>query len=159
MHTKKISYLLVVSVAAIMFSACKPAVQFDQPPEIRYGEDVCDACNMIISEARFAAAYYTESGEVRRFDGVGELCRYYLEHEEEVETIWVHDFQTEEWLLADQAYYIISQQLQTPMGNGTVALGDQARAEQLATQIGSEVLDFAGILDHYRMAEGEAHNH
>jgi len=48
MQTKKISYFLVVSVAAIMLSACKQAVQFDQPPDIRYGEDVCDACNMII---------------------------------------------------------------------------------------------------------------
>lgn len=151
--------LLIFLVFVSLLSACGPAVQLDQPPEIRYGEDVCDECSMIISEARFAAAYYTRSGEVRRFDGVGELCTYYLEHQAEAETIWVHDYQTEEWLPADASYYVVSQDLQTPMGHGAVAVGNQARAEQLAAQVGSEVMDFSSLLEHFKMVAGETHSH
>ena len=33
------------------------------PPELHYGQDVCAACNMIVSEERFAAAV------VARIDG------------------------------------------------------------------------------------------
>lgn len=159
MYRVTILFIILILVFANLISACKPALRLDQPPEILYGEDVCAECSMIISEARFAAAYYTKSGEVRRFDGVGELCTYYLGHQEESESIWVHDYQTEEWLNAERAYYVISQNLQSPMGQGAVALGDQRRAEQLAAQVGSEVMDFAGILEHFRMKAGEAHNH
>ena len=140
-----------------LLSACGSAVQYDQPPEMRYGEDVCDQCNMIISEARYAAAYYTQSGEVRRFDGVGELSRYLLKHQEETASIWVHDYETEAWLAAEQAYYVIGPELQTPMGDGAVALGERERANALAAQVGGEVMDFAGVMEHFKNAPAGMH--
>ena len=48
-----------------------------QPPEIHYGEDVCDACGMLISEAKFAAASVDQDGTAHKFDDIGDLLDYY----------------------------------------------------------------------------------
>jgi copper chaperone NosL len=55
----------LVLVALIFLAACNSGPELDEPPEIRYGEDTCSRCLMIINEARYAASYVTGTGEVR----------------------------------------------------------------------------------------------
>ena len=71
---KLILFFLILSVAAV---ACGGAADDGviEPPEIRYGEDICEVCGMIISEARFAAACVTTDGEGHPFDGIGEMLK------------------------------------------------------------------------------------
>jgi copper chaperone NosL len=125
---------------------CQSPAQFDKPPEIRYGEDVCDECRMIINEPRFAAAYMTRQGEVRRFDDIGDMVQYHRKHAEEVAVFWVHDFETEEWLQADQAIFVISPEIHTPMGHGIVAVHDRGRAERVAASSRGKVLTWQELL-------------
>ncbi len=131
---------------------CQASPPLDKPPDIRYGEDACDQCRMIISEPRFAAAYVTPQGEVRRFDDIGDMVLFLLDQQEEG-TLWVHDYETEDWLKADQAFFVISQALYTPMGYGVVALGDEERAKKLAAENQGEVVSFKEL--HERFASGE----
>jgi copper chaperone NosL len=116
----------------------------DEPPDIRYGEDSCDRCLMIINEARFAAAYVTEAGQTRRFDDIGGMVAYTDEISEDGAVFWVHDFDTEEWLKAEEAFYVESQQ-QTPMGFGIIAFADQQRAEQWAMENDGVILSFSDL--------------
>ena len=69
---KKYGFLLLLLIVSLLLG-CVSNLDPSEPPEVHYGEDVCDACNMIISEPRFAAAYYTEDGAVRRFDDIGDM--------------------------------------------------------------------------------------
>jgi copper chaperone NosL len=139
-----ISLLLLILAGLITVASCSSGPDFDEPPDIRYGEDSCERCLMIINEARFAAAYVTDAGEIRRFDDIGGMVAYIDEISEDVAVFWVHDFDTEEWLKAEEAFYVESQQ-QTPMGFGVIAFTEQQRADQWATENEGVLLSFADL--------------
>jgi copper chaperone NosL len=141
-HSRGILFLFMIVLLTV--SACASGPNLDEPPDIRYGEDVCDRCIMIINEARYASAYVTETGEIRRFDDIGGMVAYKDELGEDVAVYWVHDYETEEWLKAEEAVYVKSQQ-QTPMGFGIVAFSERERAEVWADQHDGAVLTFAGL--------------
>lgn len=110
---------------------------------------------MIISEARFAAAYVTRQGTVRRFDDLGDLVLYHRSHAEDVAVFWVHDYDTRAWLKADQAFFVVSPAVHTPMGHGIVAFHDRDRAAAMAAEHQGKVMPFADLLQH-AMATGAA---
>ena len=93
MKKRIVLFLTILSVLAL---ACQPAPPLDKPPDIRYREDTCDQCRMIISDPRFAASYVTQQGETRRFDDIGDMLIHHTEQGEEVAVFWVHDYETEE---------------------------------------------------------------
>jgi len=140
----RILLLLLALAGIITIASCSSGPDFDEPPDIRYGEDSCERCLMIINEARFAAAYVTDGGETRRFDDIGGMVAYIDEISEDVAVFWVHDFDTEGWLKAEEAFYVESQQ-QTPMGFGVIAFSDQQRADQWATENEGVMLSFADL--------------
>ncbi len=132
---RSVFFVVVLAVLSLtLLAACGGGPDFEEPPEIRYGEDVCDRCLMIINEARYAAAYVTADGEARRFDDIGGMVASIDEAAEDVAVFWVHDYDTEEWLKADEAFYVESDDLVTPMGFGIVAFADRSRAEEWAAE-------------------------
>jgi copper chaperone NosL len=138
-------------LVALGFSLAACAAEGDPlaPPEMHYGEDVCDACQMIISEERHAAATIVEvdgASEPRRFDDIGDLLDYHEGQPELPVLSWyVHDYETLEWLDALTASYVVSDDLATPMGHGIVAFGDRLRAEAFALEHAGEVKDFDAL--------------
>lgn len=154
---------LFLTLLILLVAGCQTNDQADGPPEIRYGEDVCDHCNMIISEPRFAAAYAAETGETRRFDDIGEMFLYARESGEDVRSYWVHDFHSESWLKADGATFVHNPDLTTPMGWGIAAFSQAEEAQAYGEQHG-EVLSFSElqerVLSGDLMPQGMAgHNH
>ncbi|MCW8140265.1 MAG: nitrous oxide reductase accessory protein NosL [Planctomycetota bacterium] len=118
----------------------------DGPPDVRYGVDPCDRCQMIVSEERFAAAYLTPSGAARRFDDLGCLTAHPQERAELVAEVWVHDQETRAWLRGRDAWLVRAPDLITPMGTGLVAVSDEARARALAARAGGELLTFDAFM-------------
>ncbi len=157
MKTLSRSWILVLIL--LLLVACSASPDLSQPPEIVYGEDICDECNMIVSEPRFAAAIYTVGGEARRFDDIGDMCTYYGTHEEEVARFWVHDYDTEAWLLAEEAAFVLSSEVYTPMAFGVVAFSEATRAEAFATEVDGVVLNFDHLLEHYEIGHGDGEVH
>jgi copper chaperone NosL len=104
----------------------------NEPPEIVIGEDVCSGCNMIINDINNAAAYWTTDGEPRRFDDIGGMLVYMQKNQEERASTWVHDFNTAEWVRAEDAWYVMNAGLVTPMASGLVSVANEADARALA---------------------------
>ncbi len=129
----------------LLLLGCQSAADLDTPPEILYGQDICDECSMIISESRYAASYVTTTGEVRRFDGIGDMLLYDSKHHEQVHVYWVHDFDSEAWLLADKATLVQSATLSTPMGWGLIAFADPAAAADYVAAQGGSTTTFADL--------------
>jgi len=134
-----------------ILAACGPGQAQVQPPEIRQGETECLECRMIISDPRFASGY-THGAQGGRyeslpFDDIGDMLIHAGKHpEHDIVAYWVHDYHTEEWIDAEQAFYVFSSQLVTPMAQGTAAVDSREKAEQLAADYAGEVLDWAGLL-------------
>ena len=75
-------WLVLCLLLLLALAACGGGADTTQPPEILYGQDVCDECDMIISEEKYAAAYWTAEGEARRFDDVGEMLVFMADNRE-----------------------------------------------------------------------------
>lgn len=142
-----VTLIVAVSLLGGPGAACGNAEAATGPPEINYGRDVCVECSMVISEARFAAAYRLEDGTEKKFDDIGGMLKHGQETGEVAGAVaWVHDFSTEEWVEAAAAFYVPTLSVATPMAHGIVAFSDHQRATEFAIGVGGEVIDWETVL-------------
>lgn len=152
MNTKNLFFLLIVLLA---LAGCAQGATELKAPEIRYGEDVCADCNMIISDARFATAYAYEVGPGRYqsvlFDDLADMLAYASKHPEHKVVAWyVHDYETKEWTDATTATYVASGLIATPMASGLVSFANPDRAEVMAYSLGTQVMDWAALQEQHK---------
>lgn len=153
--------LLFVSLLCVLLAACsQPTTTALQPPEIRYGEDTCSLCNMIISEARFATACIGSDSEAYKFDDIGDMFMFYRSQPEgSIAQCFVHDYETESWLAASDAHFVRTTDIHTPMGSGILAFGDADAAQAKAAESSAEVYTFDQLAaDTEASAMGHMHN-
>ena len=151
-----LTLLFMLFVLFVSLTACAETANVEPtPPAIHYGEDICEACGMIISDARYAAAYITADGEGRTFDEVAGMIITHLDKQEDVVAFFVHDYQTQDWIRGETATYVLSSDLVTPMALGLIAFDSTTNATEFMTQSGSgQLFSFEEVLAHYEMNNG-----
>jgi copper chaperone NosL len=124
--------------------ACVPAIgcSGDGPPTVRYGQEECAHCRMIVNDDRFAAAVVTPAGEARKFDEICCLIDFLAENPDAGRRAWVRGYRSGQWHDARAAYFAHGPKLQTPMGSGLAAAATKAEADALAAEWGGKVLRF-----------------
>lgn len=137
-----------LALLAAVAAGCEEEPRPVEPPEIAYGEDVCDRCGMIISEERHAAGLMIEDEDgraYRLFDDVAAIVLYDQDHPDvRILGRWVKDHATRQWLIADSASYVRGEEVQTPMAFGIVATVP-SRADSLARELGGSVLTWSEL--------------
>jgi copper chaperone NosL len=130
MSAARISRALLVALLAItILAACgEDEVSLD-PPEITYGEDISEM-GMFVVDPRYTVATLPDGEEEwLLFDDIGELFKYRDTHPgAEFQVIWVNDYYTEEWLKAEDAWYVESPGVNSPMGWGISAFENEDEA-------------------------------
>jgi copper chaperone NosL len=121
---RRLSSYAGIALAAAL--ACGCGADPDRPPAIRYGEEACSRCRMIISDNRFAAALVTPQGDARKYDDIGCLVIEDARQPHPQARYWVRSFAHDLWLDARTARYRQTRDVQTPMGYGLLA---QAEAD------------------------------
>ena len=144
---------VVVVLPALLLAACGDDASADEPPEIEYGRDTCDRCNMIISEERYASGLVDEDGEKLVFDDTGEMVAFMQDDPEAYAAwrIWVHDYDSVEWIDGATAFYVYSQDTNTPMGTGVIAFKTREAAEAFAQENEGMVMDWQTLLSEWTM--------
>ena len=124
----------------------------DGPPIIRLGDSVCDQCNMIISDQRWATATVVagpRGPEARLFDDFNCQVNYEIEHADAtVLTRWSCSHATRAWIRTETAYFLISPDLRTPMGSRMAAFASQAEAEAAQSALTGDVMTFEDAWKH-----------
>jgi copper chaperone NosL len=162
----RIPLLVLVLLLAIVAGACAKA-EASGPPDIKYGRDICVQCGMIVSEAKFAAAYTTPGGTKLSFDDVGDLLLYQRSESDPIDPneAWVHDYVTEEWVPVSDAFFVPTLSVATPMGHSIISFADEASARAFASDVDGEVLRWAvvadlpamdGLVGHHHMGDDQA---
>jgi copper chaperone NosL len=131
-------------VSAGFLAGCWP-VDINTPPTVRFGEEACASCRMIISDERFAAALVTAAGDTLKFDDIGCLVKHEAGRVRPNATCWVRSFRGQEWLKAPDATFLRAPGISSPMGYGLAALSDGRTAEELATHRGSRSFRFGEL--------------
>lgn len=134
--------LSVLLMLGLVLSGCEPGAR-----DLRYGEEDCAYCMMRVTDPPFGSQLVTEHGRVYPFDSV-ECLTAFVENEgvapEEIHSVWVPDFAEPEgeWLPAEEAHYLQSDELQSPMGFGLTAFGDETAAEEHAAEYDGRLYDW-----------------
>jgi copper chaperone NosL len=103
------------------------------PVEIAYGEDACDLCRMIISEAPFAAEARFGPDRVEKYDDVGCLGER-LWGAARPASMWVADHASGKLHALESMHFVRAPELKTPMGSGVAAFRESSAAEAFAAK-------------------------
>lgn len=144
--------VLLLNVLAIvlvsLLAACGDEETSLDPPEITYGEDISEM-GMFVVDPRYTVATLPEdSEEWLLFDDIGEFFKYRGAHRDTgFQAMWVNDFHDEDWLKAEDAWYVESPEIKSPMGWGLAAFRNESDAETAAGEMGGTVLSWDDVQD------------
>ena len=130
--------------ALILLAGCSGQA-IDKAPNIRYGQDACAECRMIIGDVRFAAAFVNAEGDTFKFDDIGCMRHYEEKNHAALQNSWVHDYPSEGWIDPAKAVFIRSTKLITPMGYGIAAFSSAQKAEQFLKEHEGQKILWDGI--------------
>jgi copper chaperone NosL len=144
---------LLYAILSLFLSACSGDRETG-PVEVRWDQDNCERCRMMLSDRNFGAQirYYPEGKRsmVVKFDDIGCAALWLKEQpwQQDPETqIWVTDHRSGEWIDARQATYI--QRNNSPMG---FDLGAQAEAD-------ADGMNYIEAVQHIENVEGKFNTH
>lgn len=109
-----------LATAAFLLSACAEP----EPRPLVAGVDDCADCLMIVDAGGHGAEIVTGTGKIYTFDSAECMVNHLLTSVEEgdVHSTWVTDFASpEELVRAEDAHYLVSPTLNSPMGLGVTA--------------------------------------
>ena len=136
------SILMLIIISAAVLMGCEP-----KPQPINYGSDECAYCRMMITDAEFGSQIVNKQGRSYKFDSVECMAAYDLtEESENFHSKWVPNFlNREEWLMAENAEYLHSETLRSPMGLFLSAYKDRDAAEEMKIEYGGEIVDYETV--------------
>jgi len=134
----------------LLIAACLLACREPAPVPIVWGEDVCEHCHMTITDPRFAAELLTRTGKVMRFDDIGCLAEFSMGDrvtEDQVHSRWVMNYlHPEEFLSVEDAIFLHSDSLRTPMNHGLLAVRPSPAADSLREALGGRLMTWPEVL-------------
>ena len=124
---------------ALLFAGCEAKKQ-----PIAYGQTNCAHCQMTVSDKRYGAEMVLKTGKALFFDSAECLVQYLEENPEEKakgKMFLVTNFDKPEDLLdAEDAIFLQSKNLPSPMGMFLTAFQNRAAATKMQEQQGGRIL-------------------
>lgn len=116
---------LPVLLLLLLTSSCKV-----QPEPIVYGSDACHFCRMTIVDKQHGAELVTKKGKVFKFDAAECMLNYVKSIEEQTVGLFLTNSYKRpgDLLDATRAYYLISEEIPSPMGEYLTAFAKEADA-------------------------------
>jgi len=121
----------------------------DKPPKINPGQDACDNCFMIINQYKYAASIRLKNGDAKRFDDIGCMIDFLNKNKSDVKAYWIYDYLSQEPMRAEEAYFVDSDSLITPMGFGVIAFKFKTDALKLAEKYKTKITSFNELKNKY----------
>lgn len=136
---------LIVAVAVLANCQKKQAVE----PVALAPDDMCAYCKMAISEKRYAAEFMDSERQAFKFDEIGCMINFIKEKKNatKITTYFVMDYDERQWIKADDARYVSSSELATPMRGGIIAFKNESKAEEAISKYHGKLLRFKDIFN------------
>lgn len=111
-------------------------------------EDMCSYCKMAISETRYAAELIDSEGQAFKFDDIGCMANFIKSKKNTAKAVayFVMDFDERQWIKAEDAYYVRSSELSTPMNGGIIAFTTQSKAQEAVGKYHGKLIRFGDVV-------------
>lgn len=123
------------------------------PQKIEYGTDACHYCNMTIVDRQHAAEIVTTKGKAYKYDAI-ECMVHSLQDEfkdTEIALYLTADFnQPGEMMDATSASYLVSDEIQSPMGANLSAFENEPAAQKAKEKFTGELFSWETIQKHLK---------
>lgn len=124
-----------VAAAVVLLSLNSCAVK---PQPFAYGKDICDDCSMTIMDPKFGGEIITKKGKVYKFDDahciINFLKKGNVKEADIAQTVFI-DFENEKnFLDVKSSWFVVSDQLKSPMNGNAASFSSKAIAEQKAKE-------------------------
>ena len=147
---KKVFLLLSMALLAV---ACSPKAE-----PIDYGKEECAFCKMTIVSPQFASEVVTQKSKAFTYDAIE--CMLQAPQEDKIALHLVCDYLHENTLIdATKATYLISKEIQSPMGAHLAAFASKEEAQKVQAEKGGDLYDWAGIQAKFQSHQHPAHDH
>jgi nitrous-oxide reductase accessory protein nosL len=147
---KKAFLLLSMALLAV---ACSPKAE-----PIDYGKEECAFCKMTIVSPQFASEVVTQKSKAFKYDAIE--CMLQAPQEDKIALHLVCDYLHENTLIdATKATYLISKEIQSPMGAHLAAFASKEEAQKVQAEKGGDLYDWAGIQAKFQSHQHPAHDH
>lgn len=146
MRTFRLSVTLLL--VGVIVAACGSDEQSLDPPDINYGVDMSEM-GMPVVDPRFTVATLPEdSSDWLLFDDIGEFLKYHQNESSAFQVMWVPDHNTEEWLKAEDAWYVQSDEFcYSPMKWCVAAFETEESAHEAHMEYGGEMWNWESVFD------------
>lgn len=144
---KPLNILITLSGLLVVFSCSQ------KPKPVHLHQDEGAFCKMRISDLRFDAQIVTEKGKAFKFDAIECAADYWVENRNDLKgaKIWVSDFQDpKEFISHDEAIFIKSRGIQSPMGESLLAVSSTKKAKEHLAQYDGKQVTWNTILENAR---------
>lgn len=131
------SHFLLLTMA-LFFLSCGET----KPVAAKLNSDNCDYCNMTISDSKFVAELITAKGKIYKFDDLFCLKSFLKENTEQKDPqLYVTNFeQPNTFLTVEDAVFVKSEGINSPMGGNTIALSNNGKAEEYSKRLTGQIL-------------------
>jgi copper chaperone NosL len=135
---------------AMLILSCIIIISCDIKPEpIQYGHDECSFCKMTIVDKAHAAQLVTKKGKQFKYDAIE--CLVWNVNEvpglAEESILLVADYLSPGTMLpAEQAGYIVSPRIKSPMGANLSAVANEQKVDSLIISYGGDKFNWSQLL-------------
>lgn len=141
-------FILIISFLVILVSSCEV-----KPVEIQYGKDGCHFCSMTIVDNQHAAQILNDKGKAFKYDAIECMLNDLKKRPaEEIGMIVVNDYNNPGDLInAEQATYLISEAIPSPMGAFLSAGINQGIMTELKDSKGGTIYSWTTIKEKFKV--------
>lgn len=135
--------LLVLTL--IVLNSCNGGAK-----EIDYGNDGCHFCKMTIVDKIHGAQLVTDKGKVFKFDATECMVNYMADTADLAlgSTLTNYYESPTAFITTNEATFLISENIPSPMGAYLTAFQDQATAERIQMEKGGELYNWEALKSH-----------
>lgn len=139
-----------LSIISLLLASCNVS-----PQPINYGSDACHFCDMTIVDKQHASQLVTSKGKTFKYDAIECMVHSVQDEFKDTEMAYylVADFQAPGELIdASKATYLVSEQLQSPMGENLSAFSNEDAGKKAQEKFTGQIYSWQQIQDRLKIS-------
>lgn len=140
---------LILCLTVVLFASCEVS-----PQKIEYGADACHFCDMNIVDQKHASQMVSKKGKGFKFDAIECMVHAYQDElkDTEMALILAVDFNKPgEFIDAKNAGFLVSEKIQSPMGENLSAFESIEAAREAQKEFGGDVFNWNELQKHLKL--------